>query len=346
MSFQAHPQRYSLGTLDVEERILGYAEGNAAPQSVEQEVLARGPDSHGFAGNYRRVGLRDGFSVSTGDLVAPNAFQGIGSAEPGLSVTVMLEGEGEGWLSGQNRASLSQPVGYGPGLVFLYFARIATRGIYEVPAGSRFRTVELRLDLPFLKRSGRLELFDRAGREHPLCQISSELIWIGRTAATRGMRIAAQALLDGDALTSVDSTVEARALDILSEIGPLMEGQPRTHVRRPALRASERAALDAVRALMLGDLAHAWSLSDLAARVGLSPTKLKIGFRECFGLPVYAFLQRSRLEEAMELIRRYPDLSVTDVSLAVGYANPSHFAHLFQREFGKRPSEARLSRRP
>ncbi|MDO9427101.1 MAG: AraC family transcriptional regulator [Methylobacterium sp.] len=347
MTFQDHRQRYELGTLDIEECVLCYAEPEATPPPVDEEVSGRGPDSHGFHGRYSRVGIRDGFSVSIGDLTAPSAFRGRGSAGPGLSLTIMIEGAGQGWLTGQNHETLSEPVGYGPGLVFINFARIATCGSYDVPAGSRFRTVELRLDLPFLERSGLLVLFEQASPAHVRCQICSDLIWIGRAMAPRGMRHAAQALLDAATTPYDDGKLEALALAILSEVRPLMidrrRARPRARPRESMPRERELAALHIARDLMLNNLERTWSLDDLSGRVGLSPTKLKVEFRKCFGVPVYEFLQRSRLEKAMALIEDQPKLSITSISLAVGYANPSHFARLFQREFGTRPSALRKS---
>ena len=38
-------------------------------------------------------------------------------------------------------------------------------------------------------------------------------------------------------------------------------------------------------------------------------------------------------------------MSVTEVSLAVGYANPSHFAFLYRRTYGETPSARGTPRR-
>lgn len=57
------------------------------------------------------------------------------------------------------------------------------------------------------------------------------------------------------------------------------------------------------------------------------------------GSPIYAFLQRARLDRARSLIEG-GGLSVTEAALQVGYSNPSHFARLFRREFGIAPSSA------
>jgi AraC family transcriptional regulator len=50
-----------------------------------------------------------------------------------------------------------------------------------------------------------------------------------------------------------------------------------------------------------------------------------------------------RMYEAKRLLRE-TKRSVVDVALDVGYANPSHFAQLFQRETGLSPSDYRRQR--
>ena len=44
------------------------------------------------------------------------------------------------------------------------------------------------------------------------------------------------------------------------------------------------------------------SLKELAKLIGLNTYKLKTGFKELFGIPVFKYLQGKRLEKAFELI--------------------------------------------
>jgi AraC-like DNA-binding protein len=69
----------------------------------------------------------------------------------------------------------------------------------------------------------------------------------------------------------------------------------------------------------------------------LNEKRLKEGFREKFGLPIYTFLQKSRLYAAREFLVSL-DRKVIDIAMAVGYSNPSRFSELFSREFGMTPS--------
>ncbi len=257
---------------------------------------------------------------------------------------MMLDGAGEGWLTGHGGDDgRSVPIGYGPGYLFLYFGRIRTVGQYEVPAGSRFLTVELRLDLGFMERCGLLGVFERIGRAHPFCRICDDTVWIGRAIAPRAMQRSAQSMIDLEDQGQTDPRLEACALDLLAGAVNLIEtprlpGRKRKPVPDDKLR--DAAAIRDIASLMLGNLSRSWALPELAARAALSETRLKLGFRAQYGLPVYAFLQRARMEAARKLLREQPHRSIMEVSLDVGYANPSHFARLFQREFGMRPSQA------
>ncbi|MBS7810300.1 helix-turn-helix transcriptional regulator [Roseococcus pinisoli] len=81
-------------------------------------------------------------------------------------------------------------------------------------------------------------------------------------------------------------------------------------------------------------------LMGLARQVGLNEKKLKAGFRTQFGTSVIGFLQDVRLRAAHRLLLEGRS-SVTEVAMAVGYANPSHFALMFRRRYGVSPSALR-----
>jgi len=77
------------------------------------------------------------------------------------------------------------------------------------------------------------------------------------------------------------------------------------------------------------------ALSKLAA---MSPTKLKKDFKSMYGLPVYEYYQKNRMQRAKALLLegRY---AVKEVGIMVGYANLGHFAASFKKEFGVLPRE-------
>jgi AraC-like DNA-binding protein len=79
-------------------------------------------------------------------------------------------------------------------------------------------------------------------------------------------------------------------------------------------------------------------INKLARLAAMSPSKLKNCFKEIFGLPVYQYYQKNRMNKAkaMLLSRKY---SVREVGIEVGYSNLSNFAKAFKKSFDQLPSD-------
>ncbi len=77
------------------------------------------------------------------------------------------------------------------------------------------------------------------------------------------------------------------------------------------------------------------TLSRLAA---MSPTKLKKDFKSMYGLPVYEYYQKNRMQRAKTLLL-LGRFAVKEVGIMVGYSNLGHFAASFKKEFGVLPRE-------
>ncbi len=76
----------------------------------------------------------------------------------------------------------------------------------------------------------------------------------------------------------------------------------------------------------------------LARMAAMSPSKLKSSFKEIYGLPVYQFFQKHRMNKAksMLLSKKY---NVRQVGVEVGYSNLSNFAKAFRKSFDQLPSD-------
>lgn len=92
------------------------------------------------------------------------------------------------------------------------------------------------------------------------------------------------------------------------------------------------------------DLEHPPSLAELAARVGLSETTLKRGFRQVFATTVFGYVRTRRMEEAGRLLESGA-ATVLEAATLVGYSNPSNFAAAFRRRFGVNPKTFQLRAR-
>jgi len=87
------------------------------------------------------------------------------------------------------------------------------------------------------------------------------------------------------------------------------------------------------------------SLGELSQKAYLSPSHLSFLFKKTLGVPFKALLAAVRIEMAKELLCRDPELSVTDVSLDVGFGDLSHFEKTFKRIVGVNPREYRRRQR-
>ncbi|MCG5500608.1 helix-turn-helix transcriptional regulator [Ectothiorhodospira lacustris] len=103
----------------------------------------------------------------------------------------------------------------------------------------------------------------------------------------------------------------------------------------------DRQRLMRARGRLLEDLGKAPSLPELAREAGMSLPKLTRGFRQVFGNSVYGVFQQARMEKARSRLLAGED-SVMRVASDLGYANASHFATAFRKQFGINPSQIRL----
>lgn len=103
---------------------------------------------------------------------------------------------------------------------------------------------------------------------------------------------------------------------------------------------TDRQRLMRVRGRLLEDLGKAPSLTELAREAGMSLPKLTRGFRQVFGNSVYGVFQQARMAQARSRLLA-GEGSVMRVASDLGYANASHFATAFRKQFGINPSEIR-----
>ncbi len=89
-------------------------------------------------------------------------------------------------------------------------------------------------------------------------------------------------------------------------------------------------------------LAEELTLSALADLVGLSPYHFARAFKRSFGVPPHRYHTGRRIERAKVLLA---ERSVTDVALAVGFAETSSFSAAFRRATGASPREFRRTAR-
>lgn len=80
------------------------------------------------------------------------------------------------------------------------------------------------------------------------------------------------------------------------------------------------------------------TISQLARMVAISESKLKKDFKIIYGIPVYEYFQKVRMQAAKDKLLAGGH-SVKEVAMELGYSNLSNFTIAFKKEFGLLPSK-------
>jgi AraC-like DNA-binding protein len=80
------------------------------------------------------------------------------------------------------------------------------------------------------------------------------------------------------------------------------------------------------------------TIDELSKRYSVGSSKLKRQFKQVYGIPIYEYYQKYRMEKAKDLLLS-GDFAVKEVGYRLGYQNLSNFANAFKKEFGVLPSE-------
>lgn len=104
--------------------------------------------------------------------------------------------------------------------------------------------------------------------------------------------------------------------------------------------ASQREVADRTREYILDHLERHVTIAELARRMHVSQTQIKVCFHRVYGLPVFTWARRCRMEEAAKLLEETDD-SVLEIAGKLGYENGSKFATAFRSVTGESPSEYR-----
>ena len=126
--------------------------------------------------------------------------------------------------------------------------------------------------------------------------------------------------------------IEGLALEMIAELGRSCAGKPDGQV--PAW-------LDGVRQRLASRIAETPTLAELAAGAGVHPVHLAREFRKHFRCTIGDFIRRVRVEFACHQIAE-TDAPLSEVALAAGFYDQSHFSNIFRRFTGTTPAAYRM----
>ena len=84
------------------------------------------------------------------------------------------------------------------------------------------------------------------------------------------------------------------------------------------------------------DITKHYSIGEIAGYAGINTTKLRVGFKRLFNTGLYHYLKEQRLSKGKYLLEN-TDLSVAEISHALGYKYPCNFITAFRKKYGKAP---------
>jgi AraC family transcriptional regulator len=104
---------------------------------------------------------------------------------------------------------------------------------------------------------------------------------------------------------------------------------------------ADREKISKARDILLASIGDPITIKELSRKVAINECYLKKGFKEMFGTTIFDFYQGQRMEHARYLLYE-KGLSVTDVSMMLGYSSISHFSTAFKKHTGLKPCELLL----
>lgn len=134
--------------------------------------------------------------------------------------------------------------------------------------------------------------------------------------------------------------LESKALELLSIFFAKYENKAKHTITWPK---SDKEQIEQAKEWILHHLEDHMTIRLISQAIGINDFKLKKGFRELLGTTVFHYIRDQRLARAQQLLT-IGEMNVTEISLAVGYQNPSRFAAAFKNKFGITPSQYRFTR--
>jgi AraC-like DNA-binding protein len=201
-----------------------------------------------------------------------------------------------------------------------------------------FRFSPLQLSQFIKPRKGNTTLTDDILNFRHVSSFSKILPLCGKT------RMVLEALLNhtySDSLENIFINAQTQMLLLYSL--DCMLGEKEIDVINCKFLANEvdREKIEKAREVLIRHIGEPITIKELSRKVAINECYLKKGFKELFGTTVFDFYQSQRMEHAKYLLYK-KGLSVTEVSLMLGYSSISHFSTAFKRHTGLKPCELLL----
>jgi len=154
-------------------------------------------------------------------------------------------------------------------------------------------------------------------------------------------RMAIEALLNHnytDTLENIFINAQTQILLLYSMDCMLGEKEINSFTCKFLANEADREKIIKAREILLQHIGEPITIKALSRKVAINECYLKKGFKEIFGTTIFDFYQGQRMEHAKYLLYD-KGLSVTEVSMLLGYSSISHFSTAFKKHTGLKPCE-------
>lgn len=138
-------------------------------------------------------------------------------------------------------------------------------------------------------------------------------------------------------LMSVSASLIGNRIKVKAKVSGVQE--QKGVVKPIELKGNDAALMEKIMACVNRSLCDSdFNVEALADEVGLSRVQLHRRVKDITGITVGEFLRNLRMKQAAELLAK-GDVTVSQVTYAVGMSNPTHFTTAFKKYFGVTPTE-------
>jgi AraC-like DNA-binding protein len=122
---------------------------------------------------------------------------------------------------------------------------------------------------------------------------------------------------------------------------PAKNGKVSQHVHgAPLLKPYDHEAITQAYHLLIKGPPTPFTTETLALAVGINRNKLHYGFKQVYGVTIYAFQVQQHMQKATTLLAT-TDHPIKTIAALVGYSNSSDFGYAFKKHFGQTPTAYR-----
>lgn len=122
--------------------------------------------------------------------------------------------------------------------------------------------------------------------------------------------------------------------------GTACSASNRSDAEQNSYSSEQKEVADKTYQLIMCNLERHLTIVEMARNLHVSPTQVKVCFRKVYGVPVFTFARKRRMEMAAKLLAE-TDESILEIAGRIGYENGSKFARAFRDVMGISPGRYR-----